>query len=53
MFVLKVMLFGGLLARGSQQTISGFMAKANQDDLAFISDLLESGKITPVIDKSG
>lgn len=48
--IFQVMLFGGLYARGSQQTISGLMAKATQDDLAFMGDLLEAGKITPVID---
>jgi NADPH:quinone reductase-like Zn-dependent oxidoreductase len=50
--VLQAMLLGPLLSRlGSQQM--GFMgiSKANRKDLVFLGELLEAGKITPVIDR--
>lgn len=49
--IFQVMLFGAWFSRNSQHTISNFMAKANQDDLAFMSELLASGAVIPVIDK--
>jgi NADPH:quinone reductase-like Zn-dependent oxidoreductase len=35
----------------SQRMVS-FLAHQNQDDLAFLSELLQAGKITPVIDRT-
>ena len=45
---LQVLLLG---SRG-QQKISMFLAQPNQDDLLVIKDLLETDKITPVIDRT-
>ena len=49
--IFQVMLFGKWFSRNSQQTITGFTANPSQDDLAFMSNLLESGKVVPVIDR--
>ncbi len=46
------MLFAILLSRFVTQTLVGFIAKFNQDDLAFLRELILSGKITPVLDRS-
>jgi NADPH:quinone reductase-like Zn-dependent oxidoreductase len=40
-----------LVSRFSRQKFVTYMAKANREDLAFIADLLASGKLKPVIDK--
>jgi NADPH:quinone reductase-like Zn-dependent oxidoreductase len=34
------------------QKIRGFLAKLTQSDLAFVSELMKSGKVTPVIDRT-
>jgi NADPH:quinone reductase-like Zn-dependent oxidoreductase len=47
--IFEVMLLGWS-ARGSQ-TFTNLMANPNIDDLAFMKDLLEAGKVTPVIDR--
>ncbi|MGD0367235.1 MAG: NAD(P)-dependent alcohol dehydrogenase [Acidobacteriaceae bacterium] len=39
------------LAPFISQKIRGFLAKLNQSDLAVISELMQSGKVTPVIDR--
>jgi NADPH:quinone reductase-like Zn-dependent oxidoreductase len=36
--------------RGSQKAVF-FTAKFNREDMAFLSELLESGKITPVVER--
>jgi NADPH:quinone reductase-like Zn-dependent oxidoreductase len=50
-----VVMFGGLIAallrsRFSSQKFVLYIAKANREDLAFIGELLASGKLRPVID---
>jgi NADPH:quinone reductase-like Zn-dependent oxidoreductase len=35
----------------SSQTVAFFIAKLDQADLAFLAELLEAGKVTPVIDR--
>ena len=49
----QVMLLGPLLSRKDGRRL-GFMgiAKLNQDDLAALKDLLESGKLKPFVDKT-
>jgi NADPH:quinone reductase-like Zn-dependent oxidoreductase len=45
-------MFGKLaLAPFISQKIRGFLAKLNQTDLALISELMQSGKVTPAIDR--
>jgi len=49
-------LFGGILKNNAlswftSQKMTGMMAKANTSDLDIISDLVTSGKLTPVIDR--
>ena len=41
-----------LLGARGQQKISTFLAQPNQDDLLVIKELLESGKVVPVIDRT-
>jgi NADPH:quinone reductase-like Zn-dependent oxidoreductase len=42
--------FGPLLSRGSQK-LGNLLAKPNQADLLLLKDLLESGKVRPVIER--
>jgi NADPH:quinone reductase-like Zn-dependent oxidoreductase len=45
-------MFGKLaLAPFISQKIRGFLAKLNQTDLVLISELMQSGKVTPAIDR--
>ncbi len=46
----QTMLLGPLIVRTGKQTMGTFMAEVNQQDLAFMKELLESGKVVPVID---
>jgi NADPH:quinone reductase-like Zn-dependent oxidoreductase len=47
----QTMLLGRMLTRDGGKKVANFMAKASKDDLAYMSELLEAGKVTPVIDK--
>jgi NADPH:quinone reductase-like Zn-dependent oxidoreductase len=50
--IIQVMLLGPLLSRiGSKKLFFMGIAKTNQKDLVFIRDLLEAGRIKPVIDR--
>jgi NADPH:quinone reductase-like Zn-dependent oxidoreductase len=40
-----------LKSRGRSQRVKFFVAKINKEDLVFLGDLLEAGKVTPVIDR--
>ena len=45
-------LLGTLLAsRGRSQTVTFFVAKITTEDLVVLQELLEAGKVTPVIDR--
>src|ERR1017187_8174765 len=46
---LQVMLLGPLLSLPGRKKIRFFLAKLNKKDLVFVKDLLEAGKIVPVI----
>ncbi len=41
-----------VLSRFVSQRIVGILAKSRSEDLAILSELMESGKVTPVIDRS-
>jgi NADPH:quinone reductase-like Zn-dependent oxidoreductase len=48
---LLVALLGPLLSRIGRKKICFFIANINQKDLVFLKDLLEAGKVVPVIDR--
>ncbi|NDJ77264.1 MAG: NAD(P)-dependent alcohol dehydrogenase [Chloroflexi bacterium] len=51
--ILQVMLLGSLITRASSKTIGSMgTAQTQKADLLLIKDLLESGKVVPVIDRS-
>jgi NADPH:quinone reductase-like Zn-dependent oxidoreductase len=45
------MLLAPLLSRIGRKKVRFFIAKINLKDLVFLKDLLEAGKVTPVIDR--
>jgi len=45
------MLLGPWISRAGSKKIGGLSAKVSQKDLVFIKELLEAGKIRPVIDR--
>jgi len=47
----QVMLLGPLLSAMGRKKVCFFLAKLNKKDLVFLKDLLEAGKIVPVIDR--
>ncbi len=49
--IFEAMLLGSLLAVGSKQTLTNLMAKTDTNDLAFVRELIEQGKVKPVIDR--
>ncbi|MDJ0756399.1 MAG: NAD(P)-dependent alcohol dehydrogenase [Ardenticatenaceae bacterium] len=49
--MLQVVVLGSLRSRFSEQRIELMLASINQEDLAFMNELLESGKVIPVIDR--
>jgi NADPH:quinone reductase-like Zn-dependent oxidoreductase len=48
----QIMLLGPLLSLIGRKKIRFFLAKLNKKDLAILADLLEAGKVVPVIDRS-
>ena len=49
--ILQVMLLGPLLSLIGSKKVCNFLAKINQKDLVLLKDLLEAGKVVPVIDR--
>ncbi len=49
--LLQVMLLGPVISRAGRQKMRFFITKPNQEDLVFVKELLESGKVAPVIDR--
>jgi NADPH:quinone reductase-like Zn-dependent oxidoreductase len=47
----QAMALGPVISMTGSQKMGNFLAKANQNDLLFIKELLEAGKVKPVIDK--
>ncbi len=50
--MIQTMILGSLASRSGGQKISLINAEINSKDLAFLKELLEAGKITPVIDRT-
>ena len=48
--LVQVILLGSLLSKTSQQTIAPMLATVKQEDLAYLAQLLERGKIKSAID---
>lgn len=48
---LQVIFLGPLLSLFGRKKIRFFLAKLNEKDLAFLAELLEAGKVVPVIDR--
>jgi NADPH:quinone reductase-like Zn-dependent oxidoreductase len=48
---LAVLLLGPLLSLMGRKKIRTFLGKMNREDLVFLKDLLEAGKVVPVIDR--
>ena len=49
--IFQAMLLGPWMLRTGGKKMSGLAAKPNKKDLAFIKELLEAGKVKPVIDR--
>ena len=49
--IFQSMLFGSLMSETGGRTMGGVSAKRNQADLAFLKELVEDGKVKPVIDR--
>ncbi len=49
--LLQALLLGPVISKTGGQKMSFMLAKPNQKDLAFVKELLEAGKVVPVIDR--
>jgi NADPH:quinone reductase-like Zn-dependent oxidoreductase len=49
--ILEALLLGSFLSQLGRKKMTFFIAKINQKDLLFLRDLLETGKVVPVIDR--
>jgi NADPH:quinone reductase-like Zn-dependent oxidoreductase len=49
--MLQTMLVGRVMSRTGKKKMGTFMATVTQKDLVFVKELLEAGKVVPVVDK--
>ena len=49
--IFQSMFLGSLMSENGGKTMGGVAAKIDQKDLGIIKELLEAGKVVPVIDK--
>lgn len=49
---LQAILLGSFMSRKGGKKMRSMIAKINQEDLVYLGELLEAGKITPIIDRS-
>ncbi|MBI5303004.1 MAG: NAD(P)-dependent alcohol dehydrogenase [Chloroflexi bacterium] len=49
--IFQAMLLGTWMSENGGRKLGGFTAKANQKDLLFMKELLEAGKVKPVMDR--
>ena len=49
--MMQAMLYGPFYTKRGGQKMGNLLAKPNKQDLTFMKDLLEAGKVTPVIDR--
>jgi len=47
----EAMLLGPWMSRNGNQKMGNLAAKPNQNDLIFVKELLEAGKVVPIIDR--
>jgi len=50
--IFEAMVKGPLVSRRGGQTVTNLLASPNADDLAFVKDLIEAGKVAPVIERT-
>jgi len=50
--IFQAMLFGPLVSKPGGHKVVNLLARPNQNDLTFIKELIEAGKVTPVIDRT-
>ena len=48
----QAMLLGPLVSRKGGQTVVNMLARPNQNDLSFVKELIEAGKVTPALDRT-
>ena len=47
----QALLLGPWISMAGTQKMSAMLARPNQNDLTFVKELLEAGKVVPVIDR--
>jgi NADPH:quinone reductase-like Zn-dependent oxidoreductase len=50
--IFESLIMGPLVSRRDGQTVTNLTATPNADDPSFVKDLIEAGKVTPVIDRT-
>jgi len=50
--IFESLMMGPLVSRRGGQTMTNLAATPNADDLSFVKDLIEAGKVAPVIDRT-